>query len=356
MEMRRDDFSKKTAIVLILSLLLILCAGCEEIKDFPRNKQATDDRTELVTSDVPEEAEIKGSGDESVYLEAPAGSGERVSETKEEDADANSEADTDYAALSTDKTITIYDIEDGYMEVPYYSELPQCEYDWSYLKLDGQILHYDDPAYETTLGIDVSKFQGDIDWDKIKGQGFDFVMIRLGYRGYGSGGLVTDERFEKNIRGAQEAGLETGVYFLSQALNEEEAVEEAEYTLKELKRCAIKPVTYPVVVDSEKIKFDVSRTESMNGAERTDTILAFHKVITDAGYDCALYANSQWLTKDLDIRRLTDVDIWYADYQIFDNDEAPLYPYPFIMWQYTNKGKADGIDGDTDINIFFRKK
>ncbi|MCR4746357.1 MAG: Lyzozyme M1 (1,4-beta-N-acetylmuramidase), partial [Lachnospiraceae bacterium] len=103
-------------------------------------------------------------------------------------------------------------------------------------------------------------------------------------------------------------------------------------------------------------KFDSSRTESMNGAERTDTVLAFCRTVEEAGYSSALYANSKWLTTELDIRRLTDVDIWYADYQIYDNDEAPLYPYPFTIWQYTNKGKVDGISGDVDINIAFKRQ
>ena len=264
-----------------------------------------------------------------------------------EDTDSDIEK-TDYKNLTTDKTIKIYDIEDGYMEVPYYPELPQCEYDWSKLNLDGQILSYDDRSFRTSLGIDVSKFQGDIDWKKVAEQGFEFAIIRLGYRGYSNGELVTDEYFEKNAVEALEAGLHIGVYFLSQAINEDEAVEEANYAISEIERClgkfANETITYPLVFDSEKIKFDSSRTESMNGSERTDVVIAFCKTVENAGYSSALYANSQWLTKELDIRRLTDINIWYADYQIYDNDEAPLYPYPFSIWQYTNKGKVDGIN------------
>ena len=280
---------------------------------------------------------------------------EIVSESESASADENSNIEESPSDNSKDKTIRIYDIEEGYLEVPYYPELPQCSYDWDKLKLDGQILSYADPEYETSLGIDVSKFQGEIDWEKVKAEGFEFAIIRLGYRGYGNGQLVTDECFEKNIKAAEAAGLETGVYFLSQALNEEEAVEEAQYAISELERCSNGSLSYPIVIDSEKIKFDSSRTESMNGAERTDTVLAFCRTVEDAGYSSALYANSKWLTTELDIRRLTDIDIWYADYQIYDNCEAPLYPYPFTIWQYTNEGKVDGISGDVDINIAFKK-
>ena len=332
------------AVVLVCILSIAVFLFHREEKGVEKTLSTSDPVDEVVvikTEDVQED-----SGETETHEDADALSTGDISEDS---------GNIDYESLTTDKTVTIYDIEDGYMEVPYYPELPQCEYDWSQLRLDGQILQYDDPAYETTLGVDVSKFQGDVDWNKVKAQGFDFAVIRLGYRGYGNGKLVTDGYYEKNIKGAQNAGLDVGVYFLSQAINEEEAVEEAEYTIAELERCAVGPITYPIVVDSEKIKFDTSRTESMNGTERTDTILAFCRRIEDAGYKCALYANSQWLTRDLDIRRLTDTDIWYADYQIVDNNEAPLYPYPFSMWQYTNKGKVDGINGDTDINIYFRK-
>ena len=343
--------------ILITALVISFFAGCGNVKEntggiTSSTSEETEDAETGRSSEVTGEAEK--TEDEAINISTE----ESVSETTstEETADDKGESGiTDYTTLTTDKTITIYDIEEGYMEVPYYPELPQCEYDWSKLSLNGQILSYDDPGYDPVLGVDVSKFQGDVDWKKVKDQGFDFVIMRLGYRGYQNGKLVTDEYYEKNIKGAQEAGLDVGVYFLSQALNEDEAVEEAEYTISELKRCSTEPITYPVVVDSEKIKFGTSRTESMNGTERTDAILAFCKTIEEAGYKSALYANSQWLTKDLDIRRLTDTDIWFADYQIFDNNEAPLYPYPFSMWQYTNKGKVEGINGDADLNIYFRK-
>ncbi len=347
--------NREIAVVLLLGICLI--AGCGKVTKntggFSEVKSEKSEDTEIKLSSVVSE-EADNTEGETISVPTETTSSETDSaETTTDDKDEGKI--TDYATIITDKTITIYDIEDGYMEVPYYPELPQCEYDWSKLKLDGQVLSYDDPAYETCLGVDVSKFQGDVDWEKIASQGFSFAIIRLGFRGYGNGKLVTDECFEKNILGAKKAGLDVGVYFLSQAINETEAAEEAEYAVSELKRCGFGEIDYPIVVDSEKIKYDTSRTESMNGAERTDAVLAFCKAVEDAGYKSALYANSQWLTKELDIRRLTDINVWYADYQIFDNDEAPLYPYPFFMWQYTNKGKVDGINGDADLNICFRK-
>lgn len=334
--------------VLLLSLFTVGCRG--------------DKKETVVLQNAAMEEPGPDDADSSVDLiqieTVPEETDETVENEPSEDYEKASEEvfPEDYPSLVAKETITIYDIEEGYLEVPYYPELPQCEYDWTRLKLDGQILEYDDTEYDTMLGVDVSKFQGDVDWEKVRAQGFEFAMIRLGYRGYGNGRLVTDEFFDRNIRKAHEAGLEIGVYFLSQALNEKEAVEEAEYVVSELEKYEDIPVSFPVVVDSERIKFDVSRTESMNGAERTDTILAFCETVEDAGYRTALYANSQWLTEELDIRRLTDTDIWYADYQIFDNDEAPLYPYPFIMWQYTNMGRIEGISGNADISIYFKRQ
>ncbi len=319
----------KRKIGLILAVCLLLC-GCGD----KQSEELAEDLTEKISGN-------DFATEEPVMV---------IQEASEEDT-----AD-DLSTLSSNQTITIYDIEDGYLEVPYYPELPQCEYDWENLSVSGQLLSYHDPQYESVVGIDVSKFQGDIDWEKIKSTGIDFVIIRLGFRGYGNGALVTDERFEQNIKGAQQAGLDVGVYFLSQALDEIEAEEEAEYTLSEIKKYAVSPITYPVVVDSEKIKTGEARTVSMSNAEMTDAVIAYCDVVRSAGYTPAIYANSQWLTTRLDIRRLTDIDIWYADYQIVDNNEAPLYPYPFSIWQYSNHGKIDGIDGDVDLNICFRRK
>ena len=338
--------------ILVLSVVI---SGCGNDMNFS-GKTATEVSYEetLPEEDVREETEemTAVSGEKHNAMEAT----ETVSEENPEALINESDIMSDYSQLSADKTVRIYDIEDGYMDVPYYPELPQCEYDWSLLSVDGQYISYNDDRYVIRTGVDVSKFQGDIDWSAVKEQGFDFAIIRLGFRGYGNGALVTDEYFEKNIKEAQAAGLEVGVYFLSQAIDVEEAAEEAEYTLSELKRCAVSQITYPVVVDSEKIKIGESRTVSMSNSELTDTVITYCEKIRQEGYTPAIYANSQWLTTRLDIRRLTDIDIWYADYQIMDNNEKPLYPYPFTLWQYTNHGVVRGISGDVDLNVYFEDK
>lgn len=278
--------------------------------------------------------------------------GQRDGNTEDErvTSEADAAAESADAAAPEEQTMKIYDIDDGYIDVPYYEDLPQNDYDWTYLNKKGGYLHYDAPEYNTAAGIDVSKFSGDIDWKKVKADGIDFVMIRAGYRGYTEGNLKEDERFDEYADGAAEAGIDIGVYFLSQAVNKDEADEEAVFLYDIIKDHDIR---YPVVVDSEKIKTGTARTVSLDNAQMTDTVIELCRKISEYGYSPMIYANSAWLTTRLDIRKLADIDIWYADYQYIDNQETPLYRYPFKMWQYTNKGHVDGIDGDVDLNILF---
>ena len=141
--------------------------------------------------------------------------------------------------------MTIYDIEDGYIEVDYNPNLPHHSYDWSNLEnINGYKYYKAEDGRISTFGIDVSKYQGEINWDLVKGSGVEFVIIRMGYRGYGNGQLVVDEMFHENISAALNAGLGVGVYIFSQAISEEEAIEEAEFVVQNIREYEI---TYPVV-------------------------------------------------------------------------------------------------------------
>lgn len=159
--------------------------------------------------------------------------------------------------------------------------------------------------------------------------------------------LVVDEKFHQYIQEAQAAGLDTGVYFFSQAVSEEEAREEADFVYQECKEYEL---TCPVAFDTEKIKGDAARTDNIKPEELTDITIAFCEKIKEYGYEPMIYANAKWLTTKLQLERLGDYSIWYADYQ-----ENPLYPYTFEMWQYTETGQVDGIEGNVDLNIWFPK-
>lgn len=194
-------------------------------------------------------------------------------------------------------------------------------------------------------GIDVSKYQGKIEWDKVKADGVEFAIIRLGIRGYESGKIVLDEYFDRNMREANEAGVLTGVYFFTQAVNEEEAIEEAQFVIEHLQDY---DVTCPVVLDIEKIEGAKGRANGLTSEERTDVAIAFCETIKEAGYTPMIYGNIKCFGKMLDMTRLEEYQKWFAFY-----DEYLYFPYRVDMWQYTENGSVDGIKGNVDMNIAF---
>ena len=214
---------------------------------------------------------------------------------------------------------------------------------------EGDKLIYEDDNYISRLGVDVSYHQGSIDWEKVKADGYDFAMIRIGYRGYGTeGSLNLDTSFHDNIRNAQNAGLDVGVYFFAQAINEEEALEEAEFVLKYLNGYQLQ---LPVVYDPESILDDDARTDNVTGEQFTKNTEVFCERIKEAGYEPMIYSNMLWEAYKLDLEQLAAYPVWYADYE-----PLPQTPYNFSMWQYSNSGTVDGIRGAADLNIQFIEK
>ena len=194
-------------------------------------------------------------------------------------------------------------------------------------------------------GIDISHHQGDIDWEKVAASGVKFVFIRLGYRGYESGLLVKDDRFEDNIRGALQNGIAVGVYFVTQAISVEEAVEEAQFVMENIRPYN---VTWPIVLDIEDAASATARTAELSQQARTDHAIAFCETVKESGYTPMLYCNIRWFIEKLDITRITDYDKWFAQYF-----RKPFFPYAFQVWQYSSTGRIDGIEGNVDYNISF---
>lgn len=211
---------------------------------------------------------------------------------------------------------------------------------------DGIRLYNADDAVGTA-GIDVSAFQPEIEWETVKQAGIDFAMIRLGYRGYSTGKLDLDDCFLKHMDGALGAGLEVGVYFFSQALTAEEAVEEAEYVLTWLEGYEI---TYPVIFDWEEVE-GPARTDHMNMVMLTSCAEAFCKRIEEGGYKAGVYFNQVYGYEQLNLVSLKDYVFWLAEYS-----PTPTFAYDFEMWQYTNEGSVPGIQGPVDMNICFKKQ
>ena len=207
----------------------------------------------------------------------------------------------------------------------------------TYQDLEGNVL--------SSKCIDVSKHNGEIDWSKVKEDGVEYAFIRMGYRGSSEGKLVQDETFENNIKGAIQNDIKVGVYFFTQAISEEEAIEEADFVLD-----AIEPyrITLPVAIDVEEM--DNSRTSGIDATQRTDATIAFLERIKGAGYTPMIYGNLKSMLYMLETNRIEPYEKWFAYYHM-----PQYYPYEHTIWQYSAEGTVNGVTGNVDLNIVLKK-
>lgn len=196
-------------------------------------------------------------------------------------------------------------------------------------------------------GIDVSAYNNVTDWNAVKADGVDFVMIRAGFRTYGSGLLKPDEKFAEHYQGAKAAGLKVGAYFFSQAVTEDEAIEEAVFTAERLYGYEL---DFPVAYDWEIIYDDAqgARTDSVSVDTLTDCVLAYCQNIEAFGYRPMYYQNKRTSLLKLDTPRLKDIPFWLAEY-----GDGPTFIYDYDMWQFSSTGRVNGIEGDVDMNLSF---
>ena len=193
-----------------------------------------------------------------------------------------------------------------------------------------------------TMGIDVSKWNGTIDWNAVKNSGVSYVIIRVGYRGSSQGALIEDPKFKTNIKGATAAGIKVGVYFFTQAVDEVEAVQEASMVLD---RISGYKISYPVFLDVEG---SGGRGDKIDSATRTAVCKAFCNTIQNAGYTAGVYANKTWLSQKMDAGALSAYKIWLAQYA-----KTPTYTGRYDLWQYRSNGKVSGISGNVDLNLSY---
>ena len=207
-------------------------------------------------------------------------------------------------------------------------------------------------------GIDVSKWQGKIDWQKVKQSGIEFAFIRIGYRGE-NGIVYKDDNADYNIQQAQKAGVLVGVYFFSTAVSEAEAKEEAQWTLQAIEGYKI---SYPVVYDCEGYKNSNSRMFQLSAEQRTNHAIAFLSIISDAGYEAMFYGARGEIGNEVywDIAKIEKkYKVWVAHYSTvaYPEKEKPDYEGKCAAWQYTNKGRVDGVSGNVDMVVcYFTKK
>ncbi|MEA4823950.1 MAG: GH25 family lysozyme [Clostridiaceae bacterium] len=222
--------------------------------------------------------------------------------------------------------------------------LPGGGYDPVYYYMDGSRMRY--AGKETLAGIDVSSHNGKIDWKAVAESGVEFAFIRVGFRGYGEDGSMNkDVRFDENIIGAKAAGIKVGVYFYSQATNIAEAMEEADFVLDAIRGYEI---DYPVVYDWEVVNLQTARTYGLDRDMLTACMLIFCERIALEGYRPMVYFNKYLATMRCDLTKLLNYDFWYAQYA-----ECPTLDCPYQIWQYSQTGQVDGIDGYVDLNIGF---
>lgn len=199
-------------------------------------------------------------------------------------------------------------------------------------------------AGKSILGIDVSSHQSSVDWAQVKAAGIEFVMIRVGYRGYGTGEIRPDRLAAEHYAGARAAGLKVGAYFFSQAITVHEAVAEADYALQMIRDWELE---MPLVFDWEPMGSD-ARTAGMDARLLTDCARAFCRMVRREGYTPMVYFNLSLSRELLYLEELTDFDWWLARY-----GEAMDFDYRVTMWQYTSKGTVPGIEGNVDLNLWF---
>lgn len=230
------------------------------------------------------------------------------------------------------------------------SEVPRNDYDVSMYYIDdgsnSMYYHGTDGSRQSVLAVDVSAYQTYVDWEALHAAGVEVAMLRVGYRGYGTGEMVEDSMFATHAADAAAAGIEIGVYFFSQAISYDEGVAEANYVLNIIRDYSI---TCPVAIDTEAVWDDTARTINLDVTTRTDTIVAFCETIKAAGYTPMIYSNRNWFVQSLDLTRLGGYEFWVAHYS-----NQPDFPYVYTGWQYTNEGQISGIDGSVDLNVWFK--
>lgn len=307
-------------------------AGDNQNADYP-------DTQDLITGSTltPSDLDFWDMYPEATETPLPSANPSKTEETKETTA-------TD---PSTDGKHTLVVNRNGKEEWVLISPyLPKHEYDFTKLVCQSDLMkYYQDGKLTSYVGVDISKYQDYVDFLKVKKAGVDFVMLRVGARGYGSGQIVLDDYFTDNIKRAADAGLQIGVYFSSQAVTEDEAVEEANMVLENIKDYKI---TYPVAFDMSFVDNDTARIETVSRAAKTKIAKAFLDTIAAAGYKTLLYGDKEWLIKEIDLSKLTAYDVWLSQME-----DVPDYPYRFTMWQYANDVSVDGIAGYANMNISF---
>lgn len=266
---------------------------------------------------------------------------EKEEERQREEAEQNDPATDGKHTLITNRDGT----EEWVLISPY---LTKNTLDFTKMEDKAGLKRYMENGRKTSyVGVDISKHTGSVSFPRIKAAGIDYVMIRLGSRGYSTGQITLDENFKENIEGAIEAQLDIGVYFYSQAITQDEAIQEANFVVQNLEPYRGK-VKYPVAFNMGFVSNDTSRIEGLGREDKTNITISFLEAVKAAGYVPMVYGDKEWFLKEVDLSKLQDYDVWLSQ-----EEDIPDYPYRYAMWQYDTDGILNGIDGGADLNICF---
>lgn len=286
------------------------------------------------------QSETKTTGESTKSEETTKGENTKPSDNQSMAARKN------YVLLSLEaETETVY--ADGWQNIQgktYYFRNSQAVTGWN--QIDGLQYYFNgDGSLGSHLVIDVSTYNGDIDWNRVKEAGIDYAIIRVGYRGYETARLVKDKRFDTNMSNATAAGVKVGAYIVTQAVNTNEAVEEASFIISS---CSGYNVSLPLAIDVESAGNGSGRGDKISVAERTAVINAFVQTIRGAGYSAMVYANKDWMTNRINAGGLASGStVWLAQYR-----SRCTYGGSYQMWQFTESGSIPGISGNVDMSAW----
>lgn len=264
---------------------------------------------------------------------------------KETSTETSTEIKTaSYVVMEVEAQIE-YIYADGWQNIKgknYYFENSQAVTGWK--NIDGVQYYFNaDGSQGSSLVIDVSTYNGDIDWYSVKASGINYAMIRVGYRGYETARLVLDKRFHNNMSQATAAGVKVGAYIVTQAVNTAEAVEEASFIVS---ACSGYNISLPLAIDVESAGNGRGRGDKISSSERTAVINAFAQTVNSSGYTATLYANKDWMNNRIYAGNVS-CSVWLAQYR-----SSCTYTGPFTMWQFTDKARVNGISGDVDMSAW----
>lgn len=333
------------AAVMAVVLVVVFANNTSSRKKSPEVKQTVSSQEQVKESQEEKNKYISGStltaDDLDFWDMYPEKEEVVVENTKEKEIE---EVIEDPSEDGKHTKVTLADGSEEWVLISPY--LTKNTYDFTNLVSQSNIMkYYENGKKVSYVGVDISKYQDYIDFDSLKSNEVDYVMLRVGARGYSTGQITLDEKFHEYITRAKEAGMQVGVYFYSQAVTEEEAVEEANFVLENIKDYHIE---YPVAFRMERVSNDKARIDSLGKNDKTTVARAFLNTIKDAGYIPMVYGTKEWLIKEVDLSKLSEYDIWLSQ-----NSDIPDYPYRFSMWQYSNTKNLAGISPNVDLNICF---